>query len=139
MRPARLLQTGCQDTPGTLDGHLGAALGDQPSREAPHSIGHGGKHAALLLVLVHEARHDRLGRHVEAPATLGPALQRVRLAATACALGSRQSLRGVRTLAGATMGGASTSTQGTRTHGLVAPRFLDLCTARPSPSRLPLV
>jgi hypothetical protein len=46
--------------------------------------------------------------------------------ATAGALGSRQRLLCGLTLAGATRGGASTRSQITRTHGLTAPRLLDL-------------
>lgn len=69
--------------PGTLNGHMGAALLDKPIRQAPSIISHGRERATCLLLLLEEARYHGLGVHVETTATLIPDLHRVLLAATA--------------------------------------------------------
>ena len=74
----------------TLDGHMGTARVDQPIRQAQYIIRHSRACAPFLLVLFHEARHHRLGVHVEATATLLHDLPGVLLAATACARGCSQ-------------------------------------------------
>jgi hypothetical protein len=68
---------------GTLDGHMGTALVQQPIRSAQQLIGHGRERAALLLVLLEEACHHGRGVDIEATATLVDDLPCVLLSATA--------------------------------------------------------
>src|SRR5437868_4806818 len=56
--------------PRTLNGPMGTARLDKPSRQAQYIIRHGGKRATFLLVLVEEACYDGLGVHVDTTATL---------------------------------------------------------------------